>query len=299
MIYHCTINMMTTLSMPMAREDLVDHTGYLLRLAFDHVHRTASREMPEGSHPRDFAVLTALTEAGPVSQQRLAEQLRVNRTLMVGIVDGLERRGFVERRRDADDRRSYALHITPAGHEARAALAPEVARVNDVMTERLTPEERARLNELLRTLIAADSARLIPHELADATGFLLIQAHYRSRERADAVFRPLGIEVRHYGLLVTLDRLGPTSQQAIADGMRMSATMITQVVDELERKQLVERRRNPIDRRSYTITMTPQAGRLLIDARAKIATAAAEIAAPIGAEADRELRTLLRKLLEV
>ena len=86
-----------------------------------------------------------------------------------------------------------------------------------------TPEERARLNELLRTLIAADPARLIPPELADVTGFLLIQAHYRARDRADAVFRPLGIEVRHYALLVTLDQLGPTSQQAIADGMRMSA----------------------------------------------------------------------------
>jgi DNA-binding MarR family transcriptional regulator len=157
----------------------------------------------------------------------------------------------------------------------------------------------SRLNELLLTLIAADPARLIPRELTGVTGFLLVQAHYRARDRADAVFRPLGIEVRHYALLVTLDQLGPTSQQAIADGMRMSATMITQIVDELEAKQLVERRRNPIDRRSYTITMTPQAGRLLIDAREKIAAAAAEIAAPIGEEADRELRTLLRKLLGI
>jgi DNA-binding MarR family transcriptional regulator len=283
----------------MTPEDLVDHTGYLLRLAHDHAHRTAANEMPEGKHPRDFALLTALTKTGPISQQRLAELLRLNRTLMVKIVDSLERRGLVERRREADDRRSYALHITPAGHEARVALAPEVARVNARMAERLDPEERGRLNDLLRTLVTSDPDRLVPPELAEVTGFLLIQAHYRARDRANAVFRPLGIEVRHYGLLVTLEQLGPSSQQALADGMRISATMITQIVDELERKELVERCRNPADRRSYTVTMTPAAKRKLADARAKFALAAAEIANPIGDAGDRELRTLLRKLLAV
>jgi DNA-binding MarR family transcriptional regulator len=283
----------------MTPEDLVDHTGYLLRLAHDHAHRTAANEMPEGKHPRDFALLTALTKTGPISQQRLAELLRLNRTLMVKIVDSLERRGLVERRREVDDRRSYALHITPAGHEARVALAPEVARVNARMAERLDPEERGRLNDLLRTLVTSDPDRLVPPELAEVTGFLLIQAHYRARDRANAVFRPLGIEVRHYGLLVTLEQLGPSSQQALADGMRISATMITQIVDELERKELVERCRNPADRRSYTVTMTPAAKRKLADARAKFALAAAEIANPIGDAGDRELRTLLRKLLAV
>jgi DNA-binding MarR family transcriptional regulator len=283
----------------MAPEDLVDHTGYLLRLAHDHAHRTAASEMPEGAHPRDYAVLTALAKTGPVSQQRLADLLRVNRTMMVRIVDGLERRGLVERRREPDDRRSYALHLTPAGHEARAALGPQVARVNARMAERLDPGERARLNELLRTLITSDPSRLVPPELADITGFLLIQAHYRNRDRANIVVRPLGIEIRHYGLLVTLDQLGPSSQQALADGMRFSGTMITQIVDELEQKQLVERRRNPADRRSYTVTMTPVAKRKLADARAKLAAAAAELAGPIGDAGDRELRALLRKLLAV
>ena len=284
----------------MHADNLIDHTGYLLRLAFDHAHRTAAAEMPDGPHPRDFAVLTALTHSGPVSQQRLAEQLRVNRTLMVKVVDGLERMGFVERRRDPADRRSYALYITPAGHTVLDTLGPEVVRANAVMAERLTAAERTRMHELLRMLIGGgDSDRLMPPELADLTGFLVIMAHYRARDRANAVVRPLGIEIRHYGLLVTLDQLGPSSQQALAEGMRNSATMITQVVDELERKGLVERRRNPADRRSYTITMTPEGKRVLAGAREKLAAASAEIAAPIGEAGDRELRALLRKLLGI
>jgi DNA-binding MarR family transcriptional regulator len=288
-----------TLLASMPPDHLIDHTGYLLRLAFTHAHKTAAAEMPPGPHPRDFAVLTALTHSGPVSQQRLAEQLRVNRTLMVGIVDGLERMGFVERRRDPADRRSYALHITPAGHAAMKTLGPHVVRVNATMAERLTAAERSRLHELLRTLIRDDPGRLVPPELEDVTGYLVIMAHHRSRDRTDAALRPLGIEVRHYGLLVTLDALGPSSQQALADVIRNSGTMVTQIVDELEEKGLAERRRNPADRRSYTITMTPAGKRVLAGARVKVTATAAELAAPIGEAGDKELRALLRKLLDL
>jgi DNA-binding MarR family transcriptional regulator len=300
MIYRFTINQMTTLhTAPMAPEDLADHTGYLLRLAHDHAHRVAAAEMPGDAHPREFGVLTSLALAGPLSQQQLAEKLRVNRTLMVRIVDELERRGWVERRRDPADRRSYALHVTPAGREARDRLAPEVARVNVVMAERLTAAERARMNELLRTLITSDPERLVPPDLADISGFLLVQAHYRARDRGNALFRPLGIEIRHYGLLVTLDQTGPTSQQALADRMRFSGTMLTQIIDELERKGLVARARNPADRRSYTVTMTAEGERVLAEARTKVAGMTAELAAPIGEAGDRELRGLLRKLLGI
>jgi DNA-binding MarR family transcriptional regulator len=283
----------------MPTRDLVDHTGYLLRLAYDRASKTAAAEMPEGPHPREFAVLTALTSMGPVSQQQLAERLRVNRTLMVRIVDRLERRGLVERRRDPTDRRSYALEVTAAGHAELAALTPEIMRTNAVMAERLTAEEIARLNELLRTLITADPGRIVPPELAAVTGFLIALAHFRSRDRANELFRPLAIEVRHYGLLATLDRIGPSSQQAIADALRISGTMVTQIVDDLEREGLVERRRNPADRRSHTVTMTPKGNRVLAEAREAVEAAAAEAAVPFGAAGDRELRALLRKLLGV
>ena len=73
--------------------------------------------------------------------------------------------------------------------------------------------------------------------------------------------------------------------------MAISATMATQIVDDLERLGLVERRRNPTDRRSYTVTMTPEGARILKTAR----TRAESIAFPGG----DELRVLLRKLLGI
>jgi DNA-binding MarR family transcriptional regulator len=268
---------------------LTDHTGYLLRLGYDYAYEIASTELPDGPHPRDFSLLVGLLTTGPIAQQRLAEKMRVNRSLLVTVVDDLEQRGWVERRRDPDDRRSYRLHVTPAGERAVAELGPKVEAANDKMTGRLSPAERTRLNELLREFIAADPGRLIPPSLRDRTGFLVVQAHFLARDQANAALRDVPIEIRHYGTMVALDELGPTSQQNLTNRMQVSATTVTQVVDDLERLGLVERRRNPADRRSYTVTMTPAGATVLATAR----TRAESISFPGGTE----LPALLRKLL--
>ena len=267
---------------------LTNHTGYLLRVAHDTAQRFKPKTLPEGAHPRDYSLLTALLTTGPISQQQLAEHMRVNRSLVVGIVDALERRGWVERRRDPDDRRSYRLHVTSAGEAAVREIAPLVQEANRAMAAPLSDAERARLNELLREVIAA-RGRLIPPPLADLTGFLVIQAHFLARDRANEAFRDLPIEVRHYGVMVALDELGPTSQQALTSAMNVSATMVTQIVDDLERLGLLERARNPADRRSYTVTMTAEGERVLAGAR--------EAAARVTFPHDEELRPLLRKLV--
>jgi DNA-binding MarR family transcriptional regulator len=75
--------------------------------------------------------------------------------------------------------------------------------------------------------------------------------------------------------------------------------MITQIVDEAEARGLVERRRNPGDRRSYLVTLLPDGERKLAEGRRANAILAEEIAATLGADGDRELRALLRKLTGV
>jgi DNA-binding MarR family transcriptional regulator len=282
----CILTIKVANTLPSIR--LTDHTGYLLRVAHDHAHRFKPEALPEGAHPRDYSLITALLTTGPISQQQLAEKMRINRSLVVGIVDALERRGWVERRRDRDDRRSYRLHVTPAGQAAVQEMAPQVREANRAMTAHLSEAERARLNELLRDVITAGD-RLIPPPLADLSGFLAIQAHFLSRDRANEAFRDLPIEIRHYGVMVALDELGPTSQQALTTAMAVSATMVTQIVDDLERLGLLERRRNPEDRRSYTVTMTAEGKRVLAAAR--------EIAENLPIPGDEELRVLLRKLV--
>jgi DNA-binding MarR family transcriptional regulator len=280
----------------MATPGLEDFTGYMLRLAHTRAHQIADDEFPDGPHPREYSVLTALSASGPVSQQRLAERLHVNRTLMVAVADALEHRGLVERRRDPADRRSYALHVTTRGAAELERLHGDVERADRRISEHLSAAERARLHELLRALTGIDR-RDVPPPLADRTGFLLSRAHFSNRDRANELLRPLGIVVRHFGLLSLLDAHGPSSQQALARRLSVSPTMITQIVDEVEARGLAERRRNPADRRSHLVSLTPAGKRTLKAARRVAATVAGEIAAAIGEDGDRELRGLLHKLV--
>src|SRR5215218_8413951 len=113
---------------------LEDFTGYMLRLAHARAHEIVGQAFPQGPHPREYAVLAAIAEAGPLSQQRLAERLHVNRTLMVAVADALEQRGLVERRRDPADRRSYALHITPVGQDELERLHGKIERADRLVT---------------------------------------------------------------------------------------------------------------------------------------------------------------------
>jgi DNA-binding MarR family transcriptional regulator len=275
---------------------LEDFTGYMLRLAHTRAHAIADEEFPDGPHPKEYSVLTALAATGPASQQRLAERLHVNRTVMVAVTDALERRGLVERRRDPADRRSYALHVTAAGDAELERLHGAVARADRRMTEHLTDAERARMHELLRGLLGIEEAD-VPAPLGDRTGFLVARAHFTSRDRANELLRPLGIVVRHLGLLSLLAEHGPSSQQALAQRLSVSPTMITQIVDEVEARGLAERRRNPDDRRSYLVSLTPAGRRKLTAGRRIATTLAGEFAAAIGEDGDHELRALLHKML--
>src|SRR3977135_3807537 len=107
---------------------LAGYTGYLLVRAFIRAQACGVAAMPAGRHPRDLAILAALLECGPVSQGRLAELLKIHRTIMVKVVDGLEEAGLVRRARDPADRRRYALAPTTDGEAPPAGLPRAAGR---------------------------------------------------------------------------------------------------------------------------------------------------------------------------
>jgi DNA-binding MarR family transcriptional regulator len=109
--------------------------------------------------PPQVGLLRAIAIGPGRSQQALAEQLGTPATRLVALVDGLEQRGLVERRRNPDDRRLYAVHLTDVGQR----LMGEVARVardhDDALLAALDPDERAQLHDLL---IRVARARKLP-----------------------------------------------------------------------------------------------------------------------------------------
>lgn len=84
---------------------------------------------PLGIRVRHFLVLAMLSTSESLSQQEMADYLLLDPTLMVGLVDDLEARGFCERARDPRDRRRYRVRVTEDGralHRRARALADAV-----------------------------------------------------------------------------------------------------------------------------------------------------------------------------
>ncbi len=122
--------------------------------------RFADRVGQLGFTPPQTGLMNAVAGAPGRSQQAVAEQLGMHPSRVVALLDGLERDGILERRRNPQDRRNYALHLTDAGQTALAALRGAAAEHEVDLCAALTDDERAELAKLLRRI--ADQQGLTP-----------------------------------------------------------------------------------------------------------------------------------------
>jgi DNA-binding MarR family transcriptional regulator len=102
---------------------------------------------------RQFAVLAQIAERGPIAQQRISEALRVDRTTIVALVDELERKGLAERKRDPNDRRAYAVELTPKGQRTLERALTVVNAAESEFMASLSEADRARLRDLLSRVV--------------------------------------------------------------------------------------------------------------------------------------------------
>jgi DNA-binding MarR family transcriptional regulator len=91
---------------------------------------------------------------------------------------------------------------------------------------------------------------------AFALGLVLRRAHDRAATAMVGALRPLGLELRHFAVLIALLTDGPMSQQALAGAVGSDKATIVRVVDDLERAGIVTRQPCPGDRRVHTVTPT-------------------------------------------
>jgi DNA-binding MarR family transcriptional regulator len=135
---------------PLRQGVLPQLIGYRLRLAQQAVFRDFAASVGELSPGR--AGMLLLIEANPgVPQGRLAEAVSLDRSTMVGVVDSLEDRGLIERRRGVD-RRTNGLWLTREGRSLAARLRRRIERHEQRVAAHLTAAERAELLALLDKL---------------------------------------------------------------------------------------------------------------------------------------------------
>lgn len=128
--------------------------GGQLYLAHRYARAATNRALrPLRVELRHLGVLGTLAAAGPLSQRALVDRLQLDKSSMVYIIDELEQQGLAERRKDARDRRIYAVHITPAGRERLAAAQDTAAQAMTELLDPLATADRQRLHDLLARFI--------------------------------------------------------------------------------------------------------------------------------------------------
>lgn len=92
----------------------------------------------------------AIIEANPgISQNRLAREVGLDKSLVVLILDDLEKRGWAERRRAAADRRRHELGLTDEGQRMLNQLFESLDETEKGVFDRLSPDEIEQLHQLL------------------------------------------------------------------------------------------------------------------------------------------------------
>ena len=99
--------------------------------------------------PRMFSVLSMSVESAGITQSEVARQLGIERSGLVSIIDDMERRGLLNRMPVEGDRRAQALHPTEEGRAVYERALTAVFGHEERIFSVLSPEERAKLLELL------------------------------------------------------------------------------------------------------------------------------------------------------
>ncbi len=127
---------------------LLNRAGARLAAAFGEEVR------PLGATLQTWRVLAALHERDGRRMGELSETTAIEVSTLTRLVDGMERRRLVRRRRDPADARVVLLHVAPAGRRLTARLLPIAERYERVALAGFSPRDAERLRTALRRLYA-------------------------------------------------------------------------------------------------------------------------------------------------
>ena len=133
---------------------LAESLGYhLRRVQINNYRRFTGTLGKTGITPTQLTILI-LVELNPgMSQVELGRMLDMDRATTMTIIDKLQNREWLERRKSTQDRRKHALHLTSKGERALKMMKTEINIVENNFTAALTPDEKKRLLSLLKKLL--------------------------------------------------------------------------------------------------------------------------------------------------
>jgi MarR family transcriptional regulator, lower aerobic nicotinate degradation pathway regulator len=133
----------------------------------------------------------------------------------------------------------------------------------------------------------------LPAELLASTVFLLARLGFAIKARAIEEFERAGFNMYQYSVLAMLSEKPREAQATIADALQLDRSQLVGILDVLEERSLIERRRDPADRRRHTVSLTPDGKRQLVRLRAIVKRLEESFLAPL----DEASRTALHEAL--
>ena len=125
----------------------------------DHLARVGRRAtetwMSGCLRPRHMIALKLLGERGPMTQHAVGTALSLDPSNVVGLLNELEERGLITRRRDPADRRRHIVELSAAGSGEVTQTCDQLGVVEDDLFKELTADERATLYGLLSRAVGA------------------------------------------------------------------------------------------------------------------------------------------------
>ncbi len=135
-----------------------------------------------------------------------------------------------------------------------------------------------------------------PYELVCSPAFLLKRLGWAIKDSTFAAFEAAGESPYHYAVLAVLEESARETQATIADALGYDRSWLVGLLDELEEAGLIERRRDPADRRRHLVSLKPAGKQRL--ARLRVISRGVEEAflAPLEPKQRSELHALLLQL---
>lgn len=130
-------------------EPLLEFSSFVLLQLVREARRIGLRLRADELRMPHVTVLATIAEFGPAAQRDISRRLRIDASDLVSVLDDLEERDLVQRRRDERDRRRYLVTITTAGARVLHENLVTAKRLNDILLSPLSQPERDRLHEML------------------------------------------------------------------------------------------------------------------------------------------------------
>jgi DNA-binding MarR family transcriptional regulator len=126
----------------------------------EHLSRVGRRSVEscmdaECLRPRHLIALKVLGEHGPMTQHTVGLALSLDPSNVVGLLNELEERDLIVRRRDPADRRRHIVELSAAGSEQVAQSNEQLGTVEDDLFKSLSAEERSVLYGLLARAVSS------------------------------------------------------------------------------------------------------------------------------------------------